>query len=275
MTALLTCVAQRISVNIHFNGEYQVTNVHSKYKYEPCQLPSSTFTFRLDDLNEDENRNLLFQFNVPKLNLSRNMSQRSMNTSRSSKNLLSRRQQLSITSKINDNNVIGESNIDLHFFNHFPITSGHATVTYFDINIGKTLKTKDLPFLLVRTSQISQEDQQVNQIIDIQRNRIETAFILEKTVDERDYQRSEDLLQNQIQNIEQSVSAKDPFCQLLIESLRSQHPSEHHHRLVQRNASLRHHSERNTFSATDTFTTLLYQSPKQLMEINRFNENYT
>ena len=94
---------------------------------------------------------------------------------------------------------------------------------------------------------MSQEDKQINPIVDVQRNRMKTAFILERATDERD------LLQIQIKNLEESVSAKDPFCQLLIENLRS----ERHHRLVQRNASLRHLSERNTYSVSNS---LPYQS---------------
>ena len=67
MTGLLSCVAQQIDVNIEFNGEYQVTHAHSKYKHEPERLPSSKLTFKLNDLNADEKRNLLFQLHVPKI----------------------------------------------------------------------------------------------------------------------------------------------------------------------------------------------------------------
>lgn len=65
---LLSCIAQKIRVNIEFNGEYQVTHVHSKYKHEPEQLPSSKITYLLNDLNADEQRNLIFQLRVPKVN---------------------------------------------------------------------------------------------------------------------------------------------------------------------------------------------------------------
>ena len=66
MGGLLTCVAQQICVNIEFNGEYQVTHTHSNYKHEPEELPSSKLIFKLNDLNADESRNLLFQLYVPK-----------------------------------------------------------------------------------------------------------------------------------------------------------------------------------------------------------------
>ena len=67
LAGLFTCVAQNIHVNIEFDGEYKVTHAHSKYKYEPEQLPSSKITFKLNDLNADERRNLVFQLSVPKV----------------------------------------------------------------------------------------------------------------------------------------------------------------------------------------------------------------
>ena len=60
-------MAQNICVNIEFDGEYKVTHAHSKYKYEPEQLPSSKLTFKLNDLNADEKRNLVFQLVAPKI----------------------------------------------------------------------------------------------------------------------------------------------------------------------------------------------------------------
>lgn len=60
-------MAQNIRVNIEFDGEYKITHAHSKYKYEPEQLPSSKLTFKLNDLNADEKRNLVFQLSVPKI----------------------------------------------------------------------------------------------------------------------------------------------------------------------------------------------------------------
>lgn len=60
-------MAQNIRVNIEFDGEYKITHAHSKYKYEPERLPSSKLTFKLNDLNADEKRNLVFQLSVPKI----------------------------------------------------------------------------------------------------------------------------------------------------------------------------------------------------------------
>jgi hypothetical protein len=67
LAGLLTCVAQHIRVNIEFDGDYTVTHAHSTYKYEPERLPSSKITFKLNDLNADEKRNLIFQLHVPKV----------------------------------------------------------------------------------------------------------------------------------------------------------------------------------------------------------------
>ncbi|CAF1272589.1 unnamed protein product [Adineta steineri] len=65
--SLFSCIAQQICVNIEFNGEYKITNIHSKYKYEPEKLPSSMISFKLNDLNSEERRNLVFQLYIPKI----------------------------------------------------------------------------------------------------------------------------------------------------------------------------------------------------------------
>ncbi|CAF0825299.1 unnamed protein product [Adineta ricciae] len=67
LAGLLTCVAQNIRVEIEFNDGYQITHAHSIYKYEPERLPSSRITFKLNNLNADEKRNLIFQLSVPSL----------------------------------------------------------------------------------------------------------------------------------------------------------------------------------------------------------------
>ena len=90
LAGLLTRVAQDIRINIEFNGAYKVTHVHSKYKYEPEQLPSSKITFNLHDLNADEKRNLVFQLHVPKVDDEQSVeitSQDPMSQSETSENL--------------------------------------------------------------------------------------------------------------------------------------------------------------------------------------------
>ncbi|CAF1218627.1 unnamed protein product [Rotaria sordida] len=64
---LFTCVAQNLNVKLEFDGSYAVTHSHSIYRHEPVQLPSSQVTFKLNDLNSEESRNLVFQLNVPVL----------------------------------------------------------------------------------------------------------------------------------------------------------------------------------------------------------------
>jgi hypothetical protein len=64
---LFTCIAQQIRVNIQFHNEYKITHIHSDYPYESGQLPSSQIIFKLNNLNADENRNLIFQLHVPKI----------------------------------------------------------------------------------------------------------------------------------------------------------------------------------------------------------------
>ena len=65
---LFSCIAQRIQINIQLNQDYQVTHFHSDYPYMPTQLPSNTIQIQLANLNADEQRNLVFQLEVPKLN---------------------------------------------------------------------------------------------------------------------------------------------------------------------------------------------------------------
>jgi hypothetical protein len=62
-----SCVAQQLRVDIEFNGQYKITHTHSKYQHEPTQLPSKKITFKLNDLNAEEKRNLVFQLHVPKV----------------------------------------------------------------------------------------------------------------------------------------------------------------------------------------------------------------
>lgn len=64
---MFSCVAQQLRVDIEFNGEYKVIHIHSKCPYEPEKLPSKKLTFKLNDLNADEKRNLIFQLHVPKV----------------------------------------------------------------------------------------------------------------------------------------------------------------------------------------------------------------
>lgn len=68
LAGLLSCMAQKIDVNLEFNGEYQITHFLSKYKYEPEQLPSAKISIKVPNLNADEKRNLVFRLLIPKIN---------------------------------------------------------------------------------------------------------------------------------------------------------------------------------------------------------------
>lgn len=65
--SFFTCIAQNLSVELEFVGEYTVTHCHSIYKHEPVTLPARQLTFKLNDLNAEESRNLVFQLHVPTL----------------------------------------------------------------------------------------------------------------------------------------------------------------------------------------------------------------
>lgn len=67
---VFTCIAKQLRIKLEFNDNYSITHTHSAYQYEPKNLPSHQITFKMTDLNADESRNLVFQLNVPKLELS-------------------------------------------------------------------------------------------------------------------------------------------------------------------------------------------------------------
>jgi hypothetical protein len=64
---IFTCIAKQVNINLDFDDEYQVTHTHTTYQYEPKNLPSRRITFKMNDLNADESRNLVFQLHVPKI----------------------------------------------------------------------------------------------------------------------------------------------------------------------------------------------------------------
>ena len=149
------------------------------------------------------------------------------------------------------------------------------SITYVKPNSGDTLTTSPVPFCLVRSSSLSPEQLQINHTLDVQRNRVETALVLKRAMNENNYRRSIALLKAQVNKIQESISAQDPFCQQLIKDLQHQYPSERDYRLSQSNASIQHSLERGTYSTAAIPSVLIYQSPQQLLEVSRFNEKYT
>ncbi len=148
-------------------------------------------------------------------------------------------------------------------------------MTYIEPNSGNTLTTIPVPFRLVRATSLSFEQLQINHTLDVQRNRIETAFAIRQAMHENNYHRSLGILKAQVRKIEASVSAHDPFCQQLIKDLQYNYPTERDYRLSQNNAYIQHSSERTTYSTEYSSSLLMYQSPQQRLEIDRFNEKYT
>jgi hypothetical protein len=200
----LSCIAQRIHVNLEFEGNSKITRVHSKYKYEPNQLPSRRITLTLKDLNADEQRNMIFQLCVPTVNEGQ------------STEILSQE-------AMSHNQIIGEYGNFItkkYHLKFFCICLGHVSTRYIEPGSGLEIITPYVPFRLIRASELSPDLLQINHKIDLQRNRVETAAVLKQAMDESDYNGSLDLLKVEVDKIKASVSAQDPFCQQLIKDLR-------------------------------------------------------
>ncbi|CAF2652601.1 unnamed protein product [Rotaria sp. Silwood2] len=78
-------------------------------------------------------------------------------------------------------------------------------------------------------------------------------------MNESNYQRSLAILKAQAEKIKASISAQDPFCQLLVKDLEYRYPSERDYRSSHHNTYMQHSSERATghpLSATTDFTHL-------------------
>ncbi|CAF1056738.1 unnamed protein product [Adineta steineri] len=240
LAGLLTCIAQHIRVHIEFYGDYQVTHTHSIYAYEPERLPSSKIIFKLNDLNADEKRNLIFQLYVPKMK------------DRSSSHNQYREQQ--------------------HYAqNH---TIGHVLVVYTDPNSRQRFTTTSVPFHLIRNSTLLSDHLQVSYTIDLQRNRIETALVLKQAMDEQNYSRSIAILRAQVEKIKASVSAQDPFCQQLIRDLEYRYPTEHGYRSTYHNIYRQHATERGTYSSSTSTSAQIYGSVYQRRQMAHYQKQY-
>ncbi|CAF0983833.1 unnamed protein product [Rotaria sp. Silwood1] len=246
--SLFSCIAQQICINIEFNGEYKVTNIHSKYKYEPEKLPSSMISFKLNDLNSEERRNLIFQLYVPKMHDQQSIemvSQESISSSQQQKE-----HQFIINHQV-----------------------GHVSITYLDPRSGLTLTTNSVPFELIRVPQPSAELLQVNYTLDLQRNRVETALVLKQAMEENNYEQSMNLLKDQIEKLKKSVSAKDPFCQQLIKDLKHRFQSERDYRSTHYNTYMQHLTERGTWSSTANASTIHYTTISQNSQVDHFRNS--
>jgi hypothetical protein len=135
-----------------------------------------------------------------------------------------------------------------------------VTVTYVEPNSGQTITTTPVFFQLVRAIQPAADLLQVNYTLDIQRNRVETAREIKRAMDENHYQQSRAILKAQVEKIKTSVSAQDPFCQLLIKDLEYRYPSERGYRSSHHNTYMQQSYERGTYAPATNFSSPQYIS---------------
>ncbi len=256
-------MAQNIRVNIEFDEGYQVTHVNSKYKHEPDQLPSSKITYLLKDLNADEERNLIFQLHVPKVNTEQSIDMLSQDPMSLS---LSGEQEV----KLINNHVIGEY-YSINFSNKTILfNSGHVSINYIHPISNNTVSSALVPFQLIRAPQLSANLLQVNHTLDRQRNRVETAFALKQAMNEKNYRKSLAILTAQVEKIQASVSAQDPFCQKLIKDLKHHFRSEREYRSTTLNSYAQQSLERGTYASSLVSSVQMYQTPQQQQRINDY-----
>ncbi|CAF0860364.1 unnamed protein product [Didymodactylos carnosus] len=185
--------------------------------------PLGALLLLTDGQDNQEKRNLVFQLQVPKVDEAQDVemaSQQPMSQSQSEEEQL-----------VFDNQTIG-----------------NVIITYVDPNSGHTITTTPVPFQLVRASHPSADLLQINRTLDLQRNRVETAHVLERAMNEYDYGRSLAILKGQVEKIKASVSAQDPFCQQLIKDLEYRYPSERDYRSSHHNNYYQHQTERGTYA---------------------------
>lgn len=213
-----------------------MTHVHSKYSYEPANLPSNKLTFKLNDLNADEKRNLVFQLHVPKVDGGQDIEINSQQTF------------------VDDHSI------------------GHVIVNYKEPNNVENRTTEPVSFELIRTDQPTADQLQVNYALDIQRNRAETAREIKRAMDEPNYERSRAILAAQTAKLQASASSQDPFCQSLIKDLKYRYPSENAYRSTHTNTYIQHSYERGTYTSLNTSSAVMYQSPYQQHQTAHFQQ---
>ncbi|CAF0751057.1 unnamed protein product [Didymodactylos carnosus] len=63
---LFSCIAQNIEIKIELEKNYRITKIHSALSHST--VPNQTVTVKLNDLNADEKRDLVFEIHVPTVN---------------------------------------------------------------------------------------------------------------------------------------------------------------------------------------------------------------
>lgn len=130
-------------------------------------------------------------------------------------------------------------------------------------------------FRLTRVLNPTNDLLQTNYTLDLQRNRVETAHVLKLAMDEYDYKKSLALLKTQVEKIQVSVSAQDPFCQSLIQDLQYRYPSEQAYRSSHHNASIVHQTERGTYYPASTTSTRRYQNSRQQQQASHYTSKHS
>jgi hypothetical protein len=82
-------------------------------------------------------------------------------------------------------------------------------------------------------------------------------------MDETDYKKSLAILKAQVEKIEASVSAQDPFCQQLINDLKHRYPSERDYRAQNYNSYMQQATERGTYAQVSATSVQMYQTSSQ------------
>jgi hypothetical protein len=149
---------------------------------------------------------------------------------------------------------------------------GQVTVTYVEPNSSQTITTNPVSFQLIRTAQPPADLLRVNHMLDIQRNRVETAREIKRAMNESNYQRSLAILKAQVEKIKASVSAQDPFCQSLVTDLEYRYPSECDYRSSQHNAYMQHASERGTYAPPTNSSSVQYLNRQQQHQAMHFQQ---
>jgi hypothetical protein len=147
-----------------------------------------------------------------------------------------------------------------------------VTVTYVEPNSGQTITTTPVSFQLGRAIQPAGDLLQVNYTLDIQRNRVETAHEIKRAMDENHYERSRTILKAQVEKIKTSVSAQDPFCQLLIKDLEYRYPSERDYRSSHHNTYMQHSYERGTYAPATNVSLRRYINNRQRRQADHFQQ---
>jgi hypothetical protein len=151
---------------------------------------------------------------------------------------------------------------------------GHVSITYIEPNSGERLTTTPVFFYLLRAIWLPSKQVTVNHMLDVQRNRIETAMVLRLAMEEKDYRRSRDLLKRQVKKIERSFSGQDPFCQQLIQDLQLHYPTEDQFRRSHTNAYIQHSLERSTYTDNNLSSSVYYRSRQQQSQMDQFDKEY-